>query len=549
VAVASSAGQSAAFKASVKHFFRHLHDPRALRRNALARRFFEEALQESRPGGDRIVLARLHRLVREAAQRCRDVDVRDGKGDRALRRHAIFVRQCLEQRSVPEVAAALGISIYHCYRERAAICLRVAYLIAEQSKSPTVDQIYSLDEFRVQMDSTIRQASFGNKDAVLRCCEDLLQLAASTEQKVEVLRLFLTTALEFGQGDRAQRAYVDARRLCNESLSPGGTNEWCLTRSCVDLMESELAYYHGDVGRALSAAHRASVSLQRRLGDAPTHMRELFVHSLLVSTEILWGNGDTEKAYEHIAAAEVNLRHVRATSVALRTRVTAGFWRVRQPLLLSSRGWCPSSQRLQGLMTAFELAYGAGMLTDAADVLADLTHFHAIAGNADDALRSGRSTMLLARQSGNKNRQAKTSIAVAVDLLSTKNWRHAHALLPHREQAASYDPASLAAFSYFDVVYALKARNFVKAWELAVRGINRNVSPRSVLRHQLVAAVAGQELNRRAEARKLVEEILPGAQKLAFASVLRDAYAVAARVIGEPRFARKARELTHLIAT
>ena len=102
---------SASFAVAAKHLFRRLHDPRALRKNPLVRRFFEDATIGSvGPSRDAAVLANLHRLVREGADRCRDADLAAGKDESALRQHAIVTLQCIEQRSIRDVAATLGIS-------------------------------------------------------------------------------------------------------------------------------------------------------------------------------------------------------------------------------------------------------------------------------------------------------------------------------------------------------------------------------------------------------------------------------------------------------
>ena len=70
---------------------------------------------------------------------CRDADLAAGKEERALRQHAIVSQQCLEQRPIRDVAARLGISYYHCYRQRAEICRRVARYICERDDAPSLE--------------------------------------------------------------------------------------------------------------------------------------------------------------------------------------------------------------------------------------------------------------------------------------------------------------------------------------------------------------------------------------------------------------------------
>lgn len=68
------------FSSAIKHLFRHLHDPAMLRKNPLVQRFFEEPANE-RAGyvTDRARLDRIHQLVRQAAERCRDDDLISGE--------------------------------------------------------------------------------------------------------------------------------------------------------------------------------------------------------------------------------------------------------------------------------------------------------------------------------------------------------------------------------------------------------------------------------------------------------------------------------------
>ena len=60
------------------------------------------------------------------------------------------------------VAAALGISYQHCYRERATVSKRVARFIYEHHVTASVEYLSQLDEFQVLMDRASCQIACGD---------------------------------------------------------------------------------------------------------------------------------------------------------------------------------------------------------------------------------------------------------------------------------------------------------------------------------------------------------------------------------------------------
>jgi hypothetical protein len=171
---------------AAKHLFRHLHEPRALRKNPLVRHFFESsAIDGLGHVRERVVLDRIHNLVRQGAELCRSADLKAGKDERALRQYAIITLQCLEQRPIREIAAALGISYQYCYRERAKICRRVARYICECCDGAAPDYLPELDEFQILMDRTMHRATLAEMSAAFRDCDELIRIAPSAQQKIE----------------------------------------------------------------------------------------------------------------------------------------------------------------------------------------------------------------------------------------------------------------------------------------------------------------------------------------------------------------------------
>lgn len=105
------ASSTASFKVAAKHLFRHLHDPHALKTNAIVRHLFADAAATGLchvPDG--AVLDRIHQLIRQGADRCREADLLTSYDERAIRQHKIVMHQCLENRPIREVASQAAAS-------------------------------------------------------------------------------------------------------------------------------------------------------------------------------------------------------------------------------------------------------------------------------------------------------------------------------------------------------------------------------------------------------------------------------------------------------
>ena len=414
-----------------------MHEPRALRKNPLVRRFFgEPAAGNAGRTRDREALERIHQLVRQGAERCRDADLLEGNQERALRQYAIVTLQCLERRPVREVAATLGISFPHCYRERAAICRRVAGYIAEQDDASALDYFPELDEFRVLADQAMHRAAFGDMEAALREGTALLAIAPSPHHKIEALRIGALVALQFGDVARAQAAYARAQGVWTEQLANETSVEREIAQASIELIGLELASNAGDTARVLRAARRAAARLEPIAERAPSHVRELYVDSLFNLGIALANLGSLEEGYDCIARAADHLTRIRPASAELRSFVMSEAARVRGRLLLSSQYCQPPWQRRQGLAEAFELAYTSGASLASIRALVGLTEHHAFGGNGAEAVRAARAAVLLAKQYPNQRIVAHTSISVVLPLLSTERWERGCGALTARSATA-----------------------------------------------------------------------------------------------------------------
>jgi hypothetical protein len=540
---------SAPFEKAVKHLFRHLHDARALTRNPLVRRIFDNSPIVGN-GQDRnpAVLVQIHQLVRQGAERCLEADLRSGKRQRGLRRYAIITQQCLEQRPIRDVAAELGISYHHCYRERAAICRRVARFICSDEVA-VLDYFSELDEFRSLVDRTEREVMYADIEAASRKYNALIRAASSNGQKIEATCLKALNFLLFGSIERADSTLSEAQGLFAEysdGNSPDGAD---LSQVWIDLTASKFAQYQGDEHEAVKSGQRAIVVLEPLQSIASVHLTELYLHSLYEVGTALWNLGDRERAHDYIVRAEERAGQMPAVDFGLRLQVVVTLWKQRCRLLMSSRAWYPAWQRLSGLTTAFEGAYAAGSLVQAMDALGVVAECNALAGRGDEALRAAGLAVSLAKKYPNERIKAQVPIDVAAKLMPTEFWEEALGLFSEVKQLNRCEAFYRANASYLVAARALRLQCFQEAWRLANLSNDYTGYADLMLRKRLTAAAAAGALGWQSQAHDILEELIPEAEALGSAAILRDAYNVAAKVTGNAsRFRRKARELSQLLA-
>lgn len=544
--VLPSGVSSASLRIAVKSLFRHLHEPRALRRNPLVRHFFDGATGAAGRARERTALDSIHTLVRQAAAACRDSDIEDGKEERASLQYSI-VAQLLDGLAMPAIATAIGISLQYCYRQRGEIGSRVACYIRENYSPAALNALPEPDEFRLLMDRVKHSASNETAEAAFARCDELIRSAPSTPQRIEALRVSAVIAMQFDDAKRAENNYAQAVAAVASRPSALESLAWRGAEACIDLVGSKLANWQRSAIEALRLAQRATVRLESIDHDAPEHLRELYAESLYQLGAAFCNLGSLEKGYDCFARAEAALCRLRTASGRLRVRVMVGIWQLRNHLVTNSKSWRPAWQRVHGLTTAFQQAYSAGFLLEGIDALAGLVEYHASCGNYEDALRAADLAVLLARQQPSDQIRSQTGLKVAMHLIATPHWEKALSLLPAGEQLRGLDAYSRALISQFPAELALRRHEFRDAWTLTQNERDHASFPFLLVGSQIVAAAAANELDRRQDARGLIESAVAAAERLGSVPTLRDVYRVAAKVTRDQRFKRRARELERML--
>jgi hypothetical protein len=517
-----------------KHLFRHLHDARALRRNPIARPYCQNGLQ------------RIHELIRDAADRCRDEDFRLGKEERALRQHAIVTLACLERKPMAQLAASLGISVRQCYRERADICGRLAGILRYDGAPAGVESVPHVDEFQLVLVNAFRRAALGETQRALRDCDVLARSAAPLARRLQALRASATILADFGGVDRAQAVLSRAEQLWSDA-SGNGELQSALARGSMALLRWQDAYLRADTSAALRNAEEAVRLLRSPAAPRSPAVREMRCESLYALGTARCNAGDMLAGYDCFPPAESELSDACSVSFTTRSRISVSAWKLRCSLVTSAGVWRPAFELVRGLTNAFKQAYASGDFAAAITALDALTQLHAVAGNHDEAFRASNLALLIAEQQASERVKSQLAIRLALKLLPTSYSSQA-ATLAGRAKPKACDGYHRQLIAYFRLENALAQRRYLDAFQLASEQSDGREYAALTVHRNLVKAAAAQALGKRRTARAIVDVVVPAAERLSSAHTLLDTYRVAAKVTGEARFKRRAREVAVLFS-
>ena len=531
------------FDAAAKHLFRHLHDARLLRLNPIARPFFEAASAPESPYRARQALADLRALVLEVAERLRKEEAAAGDGARAARQFAIVKMLYVDGVPIHAVANALNISVKHCYRERAAICRRIARALDRRNKSSAV-VMEPAEGFYVLLDRLIAQESDATRDALV-ACECLEHLAKTTSQQVAALRAAVIVSLMLRDEGYAETAYVHAARLYDEDGLTLSADRRRTVEAMVNHMAWMLAHYRGQSDRAMVAAQRGVHCFERGPIERTPQADRLQVQMRLNFCAELWARGDLAAAYELLNETGSRCDQL-APFASIRFRVEGSLWKLRTYFVLNNA--CSSDARIDGLLRAKERALRFGALLEALDAMVSITECHVFAKRDAEALRSARPALALAEAVQNPAERAQIAIELAVRLLSTRFWPVALQMLPAESARGNLDCYRRQLLCYALALGAFRAGDVEKAWRSAASADTDVRLATLDVRRGLLAAESAYLLGRKAQAYQAAEMALAAAEELGAAPLLHDAYAVSGRILGRPRAVAQALEIARILA-
>ncbi|HEY1656423.1 MAG TPA: hypothetical protein VGF86_15075 [Candidatus Tumulicola sp.] len=534
------------FDAVAKHLFRHLHDFEKLRANPIARRFFEQANALGSPWRARQALKDLRALVLETAERIHSADSTNGsKRDLADRQFAIIKMQYFDGVALEKVADMLHLSVKHCYRERAAICRRIARALSPHDKTRAQAVVANKDSFYFLLDRLLdHQASTSLPE--LDACQYLQSYAETALQRLEALRAFTLLSLALGDDSAAEATYVRAKRLYDDQVPPLPVELQLAAEASMSLLAWALANHRGDGALALTAAERAVMCLERGQVGPSMHTDLLQVQARFNLATALWAGGNLSRAFDVLEQSIARCDRLRSSS-PIRIRAEASLWKLRTYLLLDTPYTLKA--RLGALESIKERAVGAGALSEALDAMVSITEGHVFAKQDVPALQSVRETLVLARSALNTVEQIGMTLELGVRLLSTRFWREALSMLPTQNDRGKLSMYRNDLMTFAMALGALKAGNLETAYVMATAVASDRRWASLCVRRGLVAAESAYLLGRASEAGDLAQAAVEAAERLGAAPVLRDAYCTASLIVGKARFESSAQEIGRILAT
>jgi tetratricopeptide (TPR) repeat protein len=533
------------FEVAAAHLFRHLHEPRHLKKNPLVQRFFRDpASGRFVHWQERVALERIHHVVREAAQSCRQAEEAACEHERALRQHTIVTLNLLEQRPLAEVARALGISTRQCYRERTEVCARIARRIRDASDAPAAAVVLDASDFR------LRHAEFrAQLGDVTGALAEYDELAAKSppRQRIAALCESATIFAWSAQLAAAARSLSTARGLFaadSRSMTPSDRRR---AQANIDLAAAQLARSSGRYSEALEILKEAQSRLEPVESDAPDDLKEMYVRILVAcSTNRVWHSGDFSGSVTAISRAHAILAQIAAPSPHLGVEVELRLCRRRNDMATNAHVWQPVPERFAALSNAFERARVSGSLGLSLYGCICLMIHHSVTGNTAALADDIRYALAVIRQAPNDGHFRSMPYDIAEILLRTKYWKYAPAFLATAKGPSSgtSHPEGL---DYVRAACYLRSGMYRHAWELASKPRDGDLSPHILANMKIVGAVSADALGKRREAKELIQAAISALERSGSAPDLRAAYSVAAEITGEARYRRTAREIGHAL--
>ncbi|HTU80547.1 MAG TPA: hypothetical protein VMF61_00365 [Candidatus Acidoferrales bacterium] len=528
------ANPHASFEAAAKHLFRHIADPLRLRENPLTACFFEESpAGRAGPAQDRTVVARIHDVFRAAARRYRDLDLAAGSRERALRQYAIAVEGCLNGRPVPAHASELGVSQTQYYRERAAICERIARYFREAQTPSSAASGAAFDEFRFRMNRAAGMAELGDLSGALDAYERVSRSVALAAQKIEVLAEIALVRIRSGPPESPDGPLRAARAV----LESGTLSE----------RERRVAHARLEYAEGMDVWLRAPAEAMELFSTALARLEQLDfgpadpVRTLYVRILFEYGEGLT--TFHDIDASVRTLSRVRTLLAAscgaspiFSIQLELTLQAFRHAILSDPCGWQPLSHRARAVDELSQRAHASGSVDLRLRALNATAQIRAASGDAAAALRAAEAALSLAKLHPTRELFSEVSLRMARTLMYTPLWRKVPDILRRCGEPASVAVAS--SRKTLEAEFALRHGRYQTARDL----ISEPECSRRPYKAML-AAQAADALGRRREALSLIEPALPAVERAGIGLTLGLSYRIASRITSDRRYGRKADEI------
>ena len=514
------------FEAAARHLFRHICEIDALRLNPLLRPYFASAA-----GTRRVSLEEVHtEIFRLADALCDELESK-GRTLQAQRRREIVAALCAGK-TVANTASSLRISRSHYYRERHAICSRIARTLAQSTATDYARFVVRDDSLRLLFAraESLRDAGF-SKEAV-RILEAAYPGVADGPAKSAV-GLSLAEELVFlGRRDRARELFANAYKYGAEGAK-GAASEWLN-----DMCTLNSARLRSQLGGDASAGSDLQTFARRRIAERRND--DVTFDAVFLSGEWYRNSG----AYSE---ARKMLGHLRAMEQR-RGRTVAK----RQIGVLLLAAYCAESSSDElgvaedSLRDARDLSIANGTVVGALLATSGLIHHEAARGREDAVYAMAHDALRLADGVDFDGFLGYVVAEIIDALLQTHYWRAAAPLVFDAERFTVPGTLRHALLKraqgtfFFRTGRRSRAREaMLEAYNIAERLGNRRLE--GLILRDRAMMLSGDCSGLQGE---LMREAVRIIEPFGSASDLSTTYGMAAQVLGDQRSVRLARQLS-----
>jgi hypothetical protein len=523
-----------------RHLFRHISEPKELRRNPIAANFLARI-------GASVSDADAPRAIRsallDALDEC-EVQLRSsGHSERARRRRAIVESHVLGHRSATELASDLHISRMQLYRERRVICEHLARVLTDSATARTPKAVAQVSDPRLEAIARARLLiEQCQSERALVVFDDVASTSGNPQTAIPAMCSIgdaLTARLEL---EKARRPIEAARQLVLTSEAELG-NSFSFFRSCVELAAARLASQNGRSSQARRTSRRALDDLLARpLADES--QREIAVDELTEAAGQALREGRFKEFRMHLSAANAAFGTLRERSPRQKARL------VLQTALLYEEtcgaGVTAGRDACRMLAQAYDIASRAGLQLIAAD--AALSRAGVLAydlGDPSTAVREASPIAEFALRSGDRRVIGDFCSYVAGLKNANREFRDALRLADLASRYGRLDAGqeafvhSVVAQAHFGLAeYHLAGPTAERAVELASRTGNRRLMGR-----MLQISALSLHARRLAPASERIDRAIDLLERFGCSHSLRHAYRASSIITGNREHARRARSL------
>jgi hypothetical protein len=369
--------------ALARHLLRHLMDLRELQRNGLAAAFLREL-----PSNDSL-LVRHEKTVRW---------IRKGVASMALGRernahlHSEILRRCdLLGETHAAVWFALGLSRRAFYYERREALTRLAMLLRADARRATMHVRHGLDVFELRLASARSLQNAGHLELALHESEELIDAAASPEQRVRACAVALESQFLRGRCDDARLRLMTLEQQLG-GLSAGSARD----AAALIVAATACANARWNLGEAGEALERLRAA-ERAFAPQPTLLEDqrvahAWAQALLRIANFHAITGDASAALSVVADAAALLSRSDGADPDVRAELSTMQAFV---VLTLDRPLVEAEAPAQAALT---LAQEHGLVGRAVEAAAMLSLVQAVSGDYRAALRTGHSGLSLAHR-------------------------------------------------------------------------------------------------------------------------------------------------------